>query len=216
MIEMKKIINIIETINLQYNKFTILTGRPNIGKTASVLKFAKDLVLKDNKNVIVFDLKESSQKCIDMIKDGQLTSEEIERLATHLIIDDTINISINEVKEKCINSNNVGCVIIDYIQLMKDFEIQKSYNKLKSLSLELHIPILAISTLNPQVSKNPTLIADLKIDSMDKSDVIIYMYKPTEGFKPPIKTPDNSKTCNMTSFLINVQHIRNKGGEAEK
>lgn len=48
---MKKIINIIETINLQYNKFTILTGRPNIGKTASVLKFAKDFMLEDNKNV---------------------------------------------------------------------------------------------------------------------------------------------------------------------
>lgn len=91
---MKKIINIIETINLQYNKFTILTGSPNIGKTTSVLKFAKDLVLKDNKNVIVFDLKESSQKCIDMIKDEQLTSKEIERLATHLIIDDTRNILI--------------------------------------------------------------------------------------------------------------------------
>lgn len=87
---------------------------------------------------------------------------------------------------------------------MKDFEIQNSYNKLKYVLLELNIPILAISTLNSQVSKDPTLIADLKIHSMDKSDVIIYMYKPTDELMNSIVDALNKFRLDLAKKQIKI------------
>jgi len=97
----------------------------------------------------------------------QLYARGIQRLAqAPLFIDDTAALNIFELRAKCRrlkNANNIGLIIIDYLQLMsgtgenrnsnREQEISNISRSLKGLAKELQVPIIALSQLSREVEK---------------------------------------------------------------
>ena len=92
----------------------------------------------------------------------------------NLIIDDKPK-TVDEIRNECKYLDNLGLIIIDYLQLMKlpasakygtrTEAIGQISRGLRQLALEIHVPIVILSQLNRNVeardSKRPTL-ADLR------------------------------------------------------
>ena len=90
---------------------------------------------------------------------------------SQLIIDDTPGISIAELRSKCRKykmENNLGLVIIDYLQLMsgngktdsRQQEISDISRSLKALARELDVPVVTLSQLSRAVEQRPRPSSD--------------------------------------------------------
>ena len=181
----------------QKNELIIIAGRPSMGKTAFSLNLGKNIVNKYKIPLLVFSLEMSRQQIIyrfiaddsnistTRIKSGKMTGLEWKLLSNSMknlselpiFIDDTPNVSLNEISAKLRkilnNQKGNGLVIIDYLQLMKlnlKFEnrVQEiSYitRNLKLLAKEFEVPILLLSQLSRNVesrtNKRP-MLSDLR------------------------------------------------------
>jgi len=181
----------------QKNELIIIAGRPSMGKTAFSLNLGKNIVNKYKIPLLIFSLEMSRQQIIyrliaddsnistTRIKSGKMTGLEWKLLSNSMknlselpiFIDDTPNVSLNEISAKLRkilnNQKGNGLVIIDYLQLMKlnlKFEnrVQEiSYitRNLKLLAKEFEVPILLLSQLSRNVesrtNKRP-MLSDLR------------------------------------------------------
>ena len=172
-----------------YMDFIILASRPAMGKSAFALNIAVNVAVDGKIPVAIFSLEMLKEQCIERmiaqksavnINDG-LTNQvklAIKELAdAPIYIDDTPAISIDEIKAKCKklkNEKNIGLIIIDYLQLIKDGKDKNICKELKNLSEELNVPILVTSQLSRRPEErfkkgeNPRPIL---------SDVIILLYR---------------------------------------
>ncbi len=85
------------------------------------------------------------------------------------------------------NRNNLGLLIIDYIQLVKsknkfssrEQEVAEISRTLKLLSLELKIPIIGLCQLNRNAAKTEPTLADLRESGAIEQDAdnVIFIYK---------------------------------------
>src|SRR3954470_22729527 len=177
------------TYGWQNTDLIILAARPSVGKTAFALNLARNAALHPTKPtpVAVFSLEMSagqlvqrilaaeSEIWLEKIARGKLEEHEmkqlyargIQRLAqAPLFIDDTPALNIFELRAKCRrlkNANNIGLIIIDYLQLMsgtgenrnsnREQEISNISRSLKGLAKELQVPIIALSQLSREVEK---------------------------------------------------------------
>src|SRR4051812_34587291 len=127
----------------------------------------------------------------------QLHAKGIKRLEqAPIYIDDTAALNIFEFRAKArrlVHKHKVGIIIIDYLQLMsgssdrngnREQEISTISRKLKALSKELNVPILALSQLSRAVetrkeSKMPQL-SDLRESGAieQDADMVMFIYRP--------------------------------------
>ena len=181
----------------QKNELIIVAGRPSMGKTAFSLNLGKNIVNRYKIPLLIFSLEMSRQQIIyrliaddsnistTRIKSGKMTGTEWKLLSSAMknlselpiFIDDTPNVSLNEISAKLRkilnNQKGNGLVIIDYLQLMKlnlKFEnrVQEiSYitRSLKLLAKEFEVPIILLSQLSRNVesrtNKRP-MLSDLR------------------------------------------------------
>ena len=126
---------------LRPSDFILVAARPSMGKTAFVLNVAENVAIKRQITTVVFSLEMSNVQLVnrmlslestvdaDKIRKGHLDSNDWGKLIegadsiakSKLIIDDTPGISIAELRSKCRKykmENNLGLIIIDYLQLM--------------------------------------------------------------------------------------------------
>ena len=110
-----------------------------------------------------------------------------------LIIDDTPSISIAELRSKCRKykmENNLGLVIIDYLQLMsgsgkndsRQQEISDISRALKALARELDVPVVTLSQLSRAVEQRPDhrpMLSDLRESGAieQDADVVMFLYR---------------------------------------
>jgi replicative DNA helicase len=175
------------TYGWQSTDLIILAARPAVGKTAFALNLARNAALHPTKPtpVAVFSLEMSAGQLVQRILSAeseiwlekiargkmeehemkQLYARGIQRLAqAPLFIDDTPALNIFELRAKCRrlkNNNNIGLIIIDYLQLMsgtgsnsnREQEISTISRSLKGLAKELQVPIIALSQLSREVEK---------------------------------------------------------------
>lgn len=209
----------------QKNELIIVAGRPSMGKTAFSLNVGKNIVEKYNIPLIVFSLEMSRQQIIyrliaddsnistTRIKSGKMTGNEWKLLsksmqnvsAFPIFIDDTPNLSLNEITSKLKkilnNQKRNGVVIIDYLQLMKlnlKFEnrVQEiSYitRNLKLLAKEFEIPIILLSQLSRNVesrtNKRP-MLSDLRESGcISKNNTTSFLNVKSLSDKKIFKTP---------------------------
>lgn len=91
------------------------------------------------------------------------------------------------------NKNQLDVLIIDYIQLLRNAdkfnsreqEVADISRRLKLLSLELHIPIIALCQLNRNANKSEPTLADLRESGSLEQDAdnIIFLYNEKEDEK---------------------------------
>lgn len=110
------------------------------------------------------------------------------------IIDDTPGISISELRSKCRKykmENDLGLVIIDYLQLMsgsgrrsdnRQQEISDISRALKALARELNVPVVTLSQLSRAVEQRPDhrpMLSDLRESGAieQDADVVMFLYR---------------------------------------
>ncbi len=208
------------TYGWQPSDLIILAARPSVGKTAFALNLARSAALHPTKPTAVgfFSLEMSSSQLVqrilsaesgiwlEKISRGKLEEHEMQQLykkgihklsKAPIFIDDSAALNIFELRAKCRrlkSKNNVGLIIIDYLQLMsgsadrnsnREQEISKISRDLKGLAKELQIPIIALSQLSREVEKRKEgnkipQLSDLRESGAieQDADMVMFLYRP--------------------------------------
>jgi replicative DNA helicase len=202
------------TSGFHENELIIIAARPAMGKTAFALNIATNVAMNTNKTVALFNLEMGAEQLatrmlssVGQIEGTRLSSgklehndwkrvnEAISRLAdTSIYIDDTPGISIGEIRAKCrrlASEQDLGIVIIDYLQLIsgsektqnnRQLEISEISRSLKTLAMELRIPIIALAQLSRSVEsrddKRPILSDLRESGSIEQdADIVAFLYR---------------------------------------
>lgn len=195
---------------LNNSNLIVIGSRPAMGKTALALNIATHVATKENIPVAIFSLDMSREQCTKRIlssqalvennklNTGKLNEEEWEKVIktseqlsnAEIYIDDTVGISINKIREKCIKlkqEKNIGLILIDSLQLIssnkkcntreEDSEVSSA---LKELAQELNIPIIVTyqlsRALEEREDKRP-ILSDIKDDIIKNSDVVMFLHR---------------------------------------
>lgn len=150
----------------------IIGSRPALGKTTLTLQIS-DRAISQNMAVVIFSLENSKETILN-----KLTNK------NNIYVDATPNVSINYIEEqtqKLVKDHNVKVVIIDYIQLIKDYFTTDISSKLKELTEQLQITVIVTSQLTRNIetraNKRP-ILKDIKNKNLTKlADTIIFLYE---------------------------------------
>ena len=205
------------TQGFQKSDLIIIAGRPSMGKTALGLNIALNIIKNSKLPVLFLSLEMSKEQIMyrvlametninqSRLKSGKLYSNDwiklnkIIKILSKLpfFIDDTVNLSIAEIKSKIrtilFEHNQIGLIIIDYLQLMENSkgksdnrvqELAKITRSLKIMAREFNVPIIALSQLSRNVEnridKKPVLSDLRESGSIEQdADLVILLYRST-------------------------------------
>ena len=202
-----------KTSGLQPSDFILVAARPSMGKTAFVLNIAHHVAVRKGIATAIFNLEMSKEQLVtrmiamdslvdsQKVQTGQLAEDDWDQVlasaesiaAAPLYIEDSSALTISELRSKCRqlkSKNNLGLIIIDYLQLMSTtgrVESRQQFvsdmsRSLKMLARELDVPIIALSQLNREVDKRPDhkpVLADLRESGSieQDADVVMFIYR---------------------------------------
>ena len=199
---------------LNKSDLLLIAARPAMGKSAFSLNIGLNVAKKYNKTVAIFNLEMSreqlamrllaSESFVDGQKmaTGKLSEEEWSKLCmasaalsqTDIRIDDNPSITVAEMNAKCRRLDNLGLVIIDYLQLMTGSGYGKGGGEnrvtvvgeisraLKIMAKELNVPVICLSQLSRAVEsrtdKRP-IMSDLRESGAieQDADAILFLYR---------------------------------------
>ena len=159
------------------NDFIVIASRPSMGKSTLGYNIINKVSKRTKGNILYFNYETSK----DLLK-SKITSNNVE------IVDDPTT-TVEQIKSKCESTNHLSLVVIDYLQLIPSScndtsknEIDYISRTLKTLTLELNVPIIVLSQLGRQVenreNKRP-ILRDLDImgSLVQDSDKVIFLYR---------------------------------------
>ena len=199
---------------LNNSDLLLVAARPAMGKSAFALNIGLNVAKKYNKTVAIFNLEMSREQLVmrllaneafvdsKKLATGKLSEEEWGKLCmasaslsqTDLRIDDNPSITVAEMNAKCRRLDNLGLVIIDYLQLMQgsgygkgagDNRVQvvgEISRALKIMAKELNVPVLCLSQLSRAVEsrtdKRP-ILSDLRESGAIEQDAdsVMFLYR---------------------------------------
>lgn len=202
------------TAGLQPSDMILVAARPSMGKTAFALNLAAHAACKKHITTAIFSLEMSKVQLMNRflamesgvsaqnMRTGNLSEGEWEKLVegaailgdSGLVIDDTPGISISDMRSKCrkikLEHDDLGLIIIDYIQLMtsstrsesRQQEVSEISRSLKALARELNVPVIALSQLSRAVEQRPDhrpMLSDLRESGAieQDADVVMFLYR---------------------------------------
>ena len=202
------------TQGFQKSDLIIIAGRPSIGKTALTLNIGFNILKLTKLPVLFFSLEMSKEQIMyrilafesnidqNRLKNGSLSENDWIKLNKTIklvsklpfFLDDSSSLSVQEIRSKIktlyFQQTEIGIVIIDYLQLIKNLEfkqenrvqeLSKITRDLKNLAREFNIPIIVLSQLNRNIDtrmdKKP-LLSDLRESGSieQDADVVIMLY----------------------------------------
>ncbi len=202
-------------LGLNKGDLVLIASRPGMGKTSIALNIAKHVAKTSSKTVAVFSLEMSREQLatrllageslVDSQKllTGQLSSAEWQRIGeaastlseTDIRIDDNPSLSVAEMNSQCRRLDNLGLVVIDYLQLMQSAGGKITYSgenrtqmvsdisrMMKIMAKELNIPLVCLSQLSraneARTNKRPVL-SDLRESGAieQDADIVIGLYR---------------------------------------
>lgn len=193
----------------------LLAARPGMGKTSLALNILLDAGKHSGKAVVFFSLEMSREQLVmrlissesfipnQKLLTGQLEEDDWEKLtlacralnATSILIDDNPSLSVADMNAKCRRVENLGLVVIDYLQLMTSSGGKQNYSgesrqqvvsdisrALKIMAKELNVPILCLSQLSraneSRADKRP-MLSDLRESGAIEQDAdeVLFIYR---------------------------------------
>lgn len=199
------------TCGLHNQELTIIGARPGIGKTTLALQIGEYIASKGVETAIIslemsdiqiiqkmlskktrinsYKMRMGILEVDDWEKITQ-ASVEISQLPLHLITNARTLQHIENIAIKLKNKNNLGLLIIDYIQLIKnkgkfnnrEQEVADITRTLKLLSLELDIPIIGLCQLSRNATRQEPTLADLRESGAIEQDAdnVLFLYQEKE------------------------------------
>ena len=198
---------------LNKSDLLLVAARPAMGKSAFALNIAVNVAKKYNKTVAVFNLEMSreqlamrllaSESFIDMQKlaTGKLNEDEWGKLCmasaalsqTDIRIDDNPSVTVAEMNAKLRRLDNLGLVVIDYLQLMQGSGYGKASDNrvtvvsdisrsLKIMAKELKVPVVWLCLLSRNCEsrndKRP-ILSDLRESGAIEQDAdsVMFLYR---------------------------------------
>jgi len=199
---------------LNPSELVLLAARPGMGKTSFALNVLLHAGKYSGKTVVFFSLEMSreqlasrliaSEAFVDgkRLTTGKLTDDDWDKVSlaaaslnkTNILIDDNPTLSVADMNAKCRRVENLGLVIIDYLQLMQAAGGRSSAGEnrqqvvsdisraLKIMSKELDVPVLCLSQLSraneARADKRP-MLSDLRESGAieQDADVVMFLYR---------------------------------------
>lgn len=189
----------------------ILVGaRPGMGKTSFCLNIASNVAAQTGKKVCIFSLEMSADQLVSRmisseamvdsyaLRTGELTPTDWENIAgatsrlakCDILIDDTSGITVTGMKAKLRRVDNLGLVVIDYLQLMQGEsrndnrvqEVAEISRAMKIMAKELMVPVICCAQLSrgpeSRTDKKP-MLSDLRDSGAieQDADVVMFLYR---------------------------------------
>jgi replicative DNA helicase len=204
------------TSGLQAGDLIIVAGRPSMGKTALAINIAENVAMDSKLPVAIFSMEMgATQLAMRMLgsvgklnqqdlRTGRLHDDDWGRL-THALgklndapihIDESAALSALDLRARSRRlhrqSNGLGLIVVDYLQLMSSnvgkasenraTEISEISRSLKALAKELHVPVIALSQLNRSLEQRPNkrpVMSDLRESGAieQDADLILFIYR---------------------------------------
>ncbi|HCR37482.1 MAG TPA: replicative DNA helicase [Opitutae bacterium] len=201
------------TFGFHAQEMIVVAGRPSMGKTGICLNMAEAAILPphgkgESTPTLIFSLEMSAEQLamrllcsrarvnMTKLKDGFLPAEsqrEISRVVKELKeaplwIDDSGNLSILDIRAKArriASQNKLGCIIIDYLQLIRgtdsrvprEQQISEISRGIKAMAKELNVPVIVPAQLNRESEKErrQPRLSDLRESGAIEQDADLVM-----------------------------------------
>lgn len=227
---------------LNNSDLLILAARPGMGKSSFALNVLLHAGKFSGKSVVYFSLEMSreqlamrlisSEAFVELKKliTGKLNEEDWTKVAaasaslnqTNILIDDNPMLSVADMNAKCRRVDNLGLVVIDYLQLMtsaggpsrggdnRQQVVSDMSRALKIMAKELNVPVLCLSQLsraNESRSDKRPMLSDLRESGAieQDADIILFLYR-DDYYN------DDSEEHNLAECIV----AKNRHGETGK
>ncbi|MBQ0037135.1 MAG: replicative DNA helicase [Clostridiales bacterium] len=199
---------------LNKSDLLLLAARPGMGKTSMALNIALNAAKDSGKTVAIFSLEMSREQLVtrliaaeglvenQRLTTGNLRESDWVKIAeaasalsrTDIRIDDNPLLTVADMNAKCRRLDNLGLVVIDYLQLMTSAG-GKSYSgenrqqavsdisrMLKIMAKELQVPVLCLSQLsraNEKREDKRPMLSDLRESGAieQDADIVMFLYR---------------------------------------
>ena len=227
-------------LGLNSGELIFIAARPGMGKTSIALNIALSVAKNTDKAVAIFSLEMAREQIVTRmlayeglvngkkLLTGNLTEEDWRRIGaaattisrTNMYVDDNPILSVADMNAACRRIENLGLVVIDYLQLMTSAGGKQKYasesrtqvvsdisRMLKIMAKELNIPVVCLSQLSraseSRQDKRPQLSDLRESGSIEQdADVVIGLYR--DGYYN-----QESETPNLAEAII----LKNRKGE---
>ena len=200
---------------LNKSDLLLLAARPGMGKTSMALNVALSVAkASPEKTVAVFSLEMSKEQLVTRLlaneglientrlATGNLRESDWEKIAqaasalnrTNIRIDDNPLLTVADMNAKCRRLENLGLVVIDYLQLMtsaggrsysgenRQQAVADISRMLKIMAKELQVPVLCLSQLsraNEKREDKRPMLSDLRESGAieQDADIVLFLYR---------------------------------------
>ena len=202
---------------LSKSDLILLAARPGMGKTSFALNVALNVAKASGKAVAVFSLEMSKEQLVTrvlsneaLVENGRLISGNLResdwvKIAeaastlsrTDIKIDDNPLLTVADMNAKCRRIENLGLVVIDYLQLMtsaggkgysgenRQQAVSDISRMLKIMAKELNVPVICLSQLSRAVEKQGNnsshrpQLSDLRDSGSieQDADCVLFLYR---------------------------------------
>ena len=199
---------------LNKSDLLLLAARPGMGKTSMALNVALSAARESGKTVAIFSLEMSREQLVTRLiaseglventrlVTGNLRESDWQRIAEaasalsrmDIRIDDNPLLTVADMNAKCRRLDNLGLVVIDYLQLMtsaggkgysgenRQQAVSDISRMLKIMAKELQVPVLCLSQLsraNEKRDDKRPMLSDLRESGAieQDADIVMFLYR---------------------------------------
>ena len=199
---------------LNKSDLLLLAARPGMGKTSLALNVALNVAKSSRSTVAVFSLEMSKEQLVTRLlsaealvengklKTGSLRETDWQKIADastvlnalDIRIDDNPLLSVADMNAKCRRLENLGLVVIDYLQLMtsaggreyggenRQQVVSDISRMMKIMAKELQVPVLCLSQLsraNEKRDDKRPMLSDLRESGAieQDADIVLFLYR---------------------------------------
>ena len=220
----------------------LLAARPGMGKTSMALNVALSAAKESGKTVAILSLEMSREQLVTRLiateglventrlVTGNLRESDWVKIAeaasalsrTDIRIDDNPLLTVADMNAKCRRLDNLGLVVIDYLQLMtsaggkgysgenRQQAVSDISRMLKIMAKELQVPVLCLSQLsraNEKREDKRPMLSDLRESGAIEQDADIVMFLYRDDYYN-----EDSEKRNIAECII----AKNRHGETGK